>query len=308
MKKYGAYWHNYVFDMDPESIEETITERDIYSNNTRIHLNIFDNEHKNYLDTVLFIHGTAVYSRFYAEFLYHLYEKGYRIVAPDMVGHGLSAGERGHFTMKEYLRVVTDVIDFIQEHYEGKIVIMGSSLGGITSLYAIAKEDARLSGAICHNAALLNEKAYKKIVKVKGVLKLFKPLVPFFAKIAPKLKISVWTYLDPYELASSDKFLNTIDKFLEDPLLADKYTLTAIRTQMRSPLPKPLEDITSPVMIIDGEEDVLFSVNYMSEIYERLTCSKKRLEIIPKASHLILQEHINETLGRVTPFLEGIFS
>ncbi|MGV9197866.1 MAG: alpha/beta hydrolase, partial [Promethearchaeia archaeon] len=295
-----------VYDLDPHKIEGVISERDITSMETTIHMNILDDGEKNYQKTVLFIHGTAVYSRFYAEFLFRLYNQGYRIIAPDMIGHGLSGGERGHFTMKKYLQVISDVIDFIQEKYGGKIVIMGSSLGGITSLYAIAEEDNRLSGAICHNAALFSEEAYKKIINLKGIYKLFKPLVPFFAKIAPKFRVSVWTYLDPYDLGSSEKFLNTIDKFLEDPLLADKYTLTSLKTQMRAPLSKSIEDIQSPVMFINGEKDALFSVEYMTEIYNRLTCQNKRLEIIPDASHLILQEHIDKSLERVVSFLEEI--
>ena len=183
MKNYGTYWHYYVFDENPEKIENIITESDLLLNNQSIHVNIFENAFPQDQKNILFIHGTAVYSRFYAEFLYRLCKKGYRIIAPDMPGHGLSEGERGHFTMSSYLSVISGLIDHIQETYGNQIAIMGSSLGGITALYAITNEDNRLNGAICHNAAIFNEDAHKKIVNVKGILKIFKPIVPFWLKL-----------------------------------------------------------------------------------------------------------------------------
>ena len=69
---------------------------------------------------------------------------------------------------------------------------------------------------------------------------------------------------------------------------------------------KKIEDISTPVMIINGDEDVLFSVDYMTELYDRLTCADKRLEILEGASHLIFQENIEESLDRVVPWLNKV--
>ena len=59
-------------------------------------------------------------------------------------------------------------------------------------------------------------------------------------------------------------------------------------------------------MIIDGDEDVLFKVDYMTELYERLTCDNKSLEIIKGASHLIFQENIQDSLERIVPWLNKV--
>ncbi|MFX0022939.1 MAG: alpha/beta fold hydrolase [Candidatus Hermodarchaeota archaeon] len=300
---YNDYWFNYCFDIHPQEIKDLIKEEYITSQGLKIHVDIYDDIEKEFKGNIIFLHGTTVYSRFYAEFLYNLFKKGYRIIAPDMMGHGLSEGVRGHFTMAKFEKTVYDVNTFVIKKFGEKNFLMGSSLGGINTLYSVAF-DERFKGAICHNAAILNEKAYKKIIKLKGVLKLLIHLVPFTAKILPKLKLSTTLYLDFDKLAKTERLLERINLLLKDPIISLKYTFTALKTQMRDPLPKPIEEIQIPIMIINGTEDILFTVDYMREIYERLTCKNKSLEILDGSSHLIFQENINEVLSRIIPWLE----
>ena len=86
-------WYNYCLEMDPKVIEAAISEEYITSNDMKIHLDIYGKE-EDLKSTVIFIHGTAVYSRFYVEPMYSLYQKGYRVVALDLPGHGLSLEEQ----------------------------------------------------------------------------------------------------------------------------------------------------------------------------------------------------------------------
>lgn len=303
--EYNDYWFNYCFDLDPQEIKNHIKEAYISSQGLRIHLDIYDNKENSFKGTIIFLHGTSVYSRFYAEFLYHLFMRKYRVIAPDMMGHGLSEGIRGHFTMNQLVKIVRDVNSYVIENYGENNILMGSSLGGINTLYSVAF-DNRFKGAICHNAAIFNEKAYKKILKMNPVLSLVRPLVPLASKIAPRLKLSTRLYLDFNRLAKTEKVLESMNLLLKDPLLCLKYTFKALRTQMKDPLTKPIEQIQIPIMILNGDEDVLFSVDYMNEIYDRLTCQKKCFEILKGASHLIFQENIQDALNRIIPWLETL--
>ncbi|MFX1570186.1 MAG: alpha/beta fold hydrolase [Promethearchaeota archaeon] len=303
--EYNDYWFNYCFEIDPQEIKKLIKEEYIWSEGLKIHLDIYDDNEKSIKGTIIFLHGTSVYSRFYAEFLYNLFRKGYRVIAPDMVGHGLSEGVRGNFTMEQFEKTVYDVNSYVIENYSKKNILMGSSLGGINTLYSVAY-DNRFKGAICHNAAIFNEKAYKKIINLHGFLKLLIYLVPFVAKVIPKLKLSTTLYLDFDKLAKTEKVLEGINFLLKDPLISLKYTLRALRTQMRDPLPIPIEEIKVPTMIINGTEDDLFSIDYMTEIYDRLTCENKSLEILDGASHLIFQENIEEVLTRIITWLKNL--
>ncbi|TFG00950.1 MAG: alpha/beta hydrolase [Promethearchaeota archaeon] len=303
---YKDYWFNYVVDEEPEKIKELIHEEYISSQGIKIHLDIFDTKEKDLDKTIIFCHGTSVYSRFYAEWLYNLYKKRFRVVALDLPGHGLSGGKRGHFNMKLLSKAIYDVNTWVIENYGHRNAIMGSSLGGINALYSAAFDDDRLFGAVCHNAAIFNEKAYQKIIEMNLKLKLLLPFIPVAAKIAPKAQFSVFLYLDFYRLCKTERFSKRIPLLLDDEILADKYTTTAIRTQMKAPLAKPIEKIKTPVMIINGEKDVLFSKDYMEEIYNRLTCPNKKLEIIEDASHLIFQENISVCLEKIVPWLNNI--
>ncbi|MHA1147530.1 MAG: alpha/beta hydrolase [Promethearchaeota archaeon] len=302
--EYGDYWYNYVLDADPHKIEEIITETDIISEGKKIHLNIYDDGTPKD-KTMIFVHGTSVYSRFYAEFCFNLFKSGFRVVAPDLTGHGISEGVRGHFKMKNFCQNTYDVVSYVIENYGERVGIMGSSLGGITTFYSVAN-DPRLKAAICHNAAVFNEKAYKKIIKWSPILRMLLPFVPIAVKIAPKMRLSTLLYLDFKTLAKTESVLDKVDILLADPLLSLKYSTTAIRTQMKAPPARPIEDIETPIMIINGDEDVLFSVEYMEELYNRLTCPNKRLEIIKGASHLIFQENIEEALKRIVPWLNSV--
>lgn len=303
-KRHDDYWFHYIFEEDAQKIKESIIEKYIDSKETEIHLDIYG-DNFNTDKNIIFIHGTSVYSKFYAEFLYKLYKQGYRIFAPDLIGHGLSGGKRGHFTMQRFTEIIYDLTTYIIENYSQNIVIMGSSLGGITTLYCTAN-DPRLKGAVCHNAAIFNEEAYKRIINLQGILKILIRTIPTLVKIFPTLKLSVFIYLDFKELAKKDKVRESIDLLLEDPTFTKKYSLTAINTQLRAPLAKPIEKIDTPIMIINGDNDNLFTLKYMKEIYERLNCQDKNLAIIKNGSHLIFQEHIQEALDAILEWLKKI--
>ncbi|MHA1798556.1 MAG: alpha/beta hydrolase [Candidatus Helarchaeota archaeon] len=304
--QYSDYWFNYCLDIDPNVIKDCIKEEYIKTRNNKIHLDIYDKLTDQAKPTILFIHGTAVYSRFYAEFLYGLHEEGFRIIGMDLPGHGLSSGKRGHFSIEELVDAIYDVNSHVINTFDQNVIIMGSSLGGILTLYSVAN-DERYKAGVCVNAALLNESGHKEIVKVKGIFKILKPLVPVFSKIFPTLGISVWRYLEPMKLIHKKESMELVDTLLVDKLLSDKYSLKSLSSQMKAAPSRPIENIETPLMILNGSDDVLFSVEYMQRIFERLTSSKhKKFEIIPESSHMILLENREESIQRIISWLNEL--
>jgi len=302
------YWNNYCLELDPKIIKKVIKEKYIDTRNNRIHLDIYDEFTKKNKSTILFIHGTAVYSRFYAEFLYGLHEKGYQIIGPDLPGHGLSDGRRGHFSIEELVSAIYDINTHIIEHFNKNVILMGSSLGGILTLYSLANDD-RYKAGVCVNAALLNEKEYsKKHIKLSGIYKILKPVLPLFAKLFPRFGIDVWIYLNAKNLVKKPESLELIDILLNDELLTEKYTLKSLATQLKASPERPIEEIKTPIMILNGSNDVLFSVDYMKRLFGRLTNSKnKKIEIIPNSSHLVLLENREESIKLIVNWLSEIF-
>ncbi|MBN2151980.1 MAG: alpha/beta fold hydrolase [Candidatus Lokiarchaeota archaeon] len=305
-KAHSTYWHAYCPNMDPGKIQDVVEERWLVSAGTRIHLDVFGMAGENLPITVVFIPGTSVYSRFYASFLYGLYNRGFRVVCPDMPGHGLSGGPRGHFTIEQLVATVQDVVSWVLGEQGQRIVVMGSSLGGITAFYAAAA-DRRINATVCHNAAILSESAHKKIVKVSGIYKMMKPLVPALSRVFPRMRISVKAYLDPDALTGSADMRAMLDKLFVDPLFTENYTLTSLATQMKAKPAAPPESIETPVMLINGTDDVLFSVDYMREIHDRLARShKKALEIIEGGTHFVLHEHRDACIGRIETWIRKV--
>ncbi|UYP44580.1 2-succinyl-6-hydroxy-2,4-cyclohexadiene-1-carboxylate synthase [Candidatus Lokiarchaeum ossiferum] len=297
------YWYQYIRHEDPKKIEAALHEEFISTKHDKIHLDIFGHDlGNNSKGNVIMIHGTSVYSRFYAEFAYLLKSNGFRVFVPDLPGHGQSSGIRGHFTMKK----ITDSIEFITAHikerYPGKIAIMGSSLGGISSLYAVAA-NSKIDLAICHNAAIFNEGHHKEIIKIGAFLRLIVPLVPFFAKIFPKLKMSVFKYLPKKSLVSTEYGSKLFDNLIQDPLIASKYTLISLKTQIVEAPKCPPEEIQIPIMFINGENDKLFSVTFLKALFQRLPNQENEFQVIEGADHLIFQENTTEVVSRVIPFL-----
>ncbi|MCY3412756.1 MAG: alpha/beta fold hydrolase [Candidatus Heimdallarchaeota archaeon] len=301
-ESYNDYWKHYVRNIDYTEILENIEELYI-SGEAPIHIDIFQISEQ-YTSKIIFIHGTAVYSRFYAEFLHFLCKMGYQVIVPDMIGHGLSGGKKGHFTMNQILKVVYSVIDLCREKYHGKLFLMGSSLGGITSLYAAA--DKRIDGVIYHNAAIFNEGAHKEIVKVSGLLKFPVPFVPLASKVLPIFPISVLLYLPKHQLVSSIYGGKIFDLLLKDPLFCKYYTLKSLSTQMTESIPYELSDLSCPVLLINGENDRLFSIPYIQSIASRIR--NGNLKIIDNADHLIFHENIEESIEIITSFISSIDS
>ena len=299
----NSYWYHYIRQENPKLIEAEIHEEYINTEQSLIHLDIFGQDlGENCKGNVIMIHGTAIYSRFYAEFAYKLMQNGFRVFLPDLPGHGHSSGYRGHFTMQLITDTMDSITNYIKRNYSGKIAIMGSSLGGITSLYTAAS-NLEIDVAICHNAAVFNEGHHKEIVKTGPFLRLLIPFVPIFAKIFPKLKLSVFKYLPREMLVSSEYGYKLFDALIDDPLLADKYTLTSLKTQMTEPPKCPPEEITIPIMFINGENDRLFSVQFLKSLYQRLPNPLNIFHVIKDADHLIFQENSTETVSAVIPFL-----
>ncbi|MEX2726542.1 MAG: alpha/beta hydrolase [Candidatus Sigynarchaeum springense] len=304
--EHETYWHAYCHDMDPGELQEIVEERWLVSAGTRIHLDVYGKTAENRPITIVFIPGTSVYSKFYASFLYGLYKRGYRVICPDMPGHGLSGGPRGHFTMEQFTATIHDVVSRVMNEHGERVVVMGSSLGGITTFYAAAA-DPRIKAAVCHNAAILNEGAHERIVKVSGIYKVMKPLVPVLSRVIPRMRISVKAYLNPDTLTRSADMRAVLDKLFVDPLFVEKYTLVSLATQMKAKPAVPPETIETPLMLINGTDDVLFSVDYMREIYDRLVRSRgQALEFIEGGAHFILHEHRDACIGRFVAWIKKV--
>ncbi len=253
--------------------------------------------------TVVFIPGTSVYALCYIEFLHGLWEQGFNVVGFDPRGQGQSSGIRGDYTIMEHVADAGAAIEYSRDRFKGEVFVMGSSQGGIEAFYLAAKASPPADGYICHNIADLEDPDSVRLTRFgpKKERKQGRPLVRLLtrtamsamraqAKLLPRLKVPIAAYLD---LKSEPMrfFENAWNFILQDPLALTSITMRAAASLAGTPLPRPLEEIQGPMLVLHSSLDHIFPQDYILRLYEKLRCEKE-MKIYPDLHHLITIEHV----------------
>ncbi len=162
---------------------------------------------------VCLVHGIGEHGGRYGHVAEAFCKKGMAFWAPDMRGHGLSGGVKGHLPSAE--TIVSDIAQYLaqaRQRYPGiPMVLYGHSLGGIFVLYYGLKDSSGVIGVISTSPGLRNalEKQPLKVAAAKILGFLF-----------PRLAIS--SGLDSKAISRNRQEVST---YLADPLVHDKMTL-----------------------------------------------------------------------------------
>jgi pimeloyl-ACP methyl ester carboxylesterase len=259
--------------------------KDVYitSNALKIHLLIFESPSPD-SPVIVFIHATGFYAQYYSDLLSLLNQRGFTVIGMDLQGHGKSEGRRGDFTIKEVVQNVRDVVTFAIQNYSGNVGIFGASQGGIITFYVLGV-DTRIKSAVCQGAAVLSERQADCILPRRG--KILKRLVLVFGRFTKRLRLTLWSYIDRHTFYVEEKRLKELGN---DPFFVRTYTFRSLHSLATSSPPSKIEDIKTPVMFIQPENDGIFPLPYIRSLYDKLACFKK-LEVIPGEKHMFLVEH-----------------
>jgi alpha-beta hydrolase superfamily lysophospholipase len=100
--------------------------------------------------TVVFQPGSGAHARLYFLLCGLLARRGYHVLAVDRPGHGLSEGARGDCTIEEAIAVAGSALQFARDRFRLPVVLMGSSLGGLLTIFALL-EGLEPDLAVAHN-------------------------------------------------------------------------------------------------------------------------------------------------------------
>ncbi len=124
----------------------------------RIHARIWEPEGGDCCGVVVLVHGIGEHTGRYFHVAEAFTGKGLVFFAPDMRGHGLSEGKRGHLPAEE--TILSDIDGYMEnarERYSGlPVFLYGHSLGGILVLYYGLMRREGLTGVICTSPGLRN--------------------------------------------------------------------------------------------------------------------------------------------------------
>ena len=276
----------------------------ILSDGLKLHLDVY--EYDKEAPTVVFIPGTAIYAMCYAEMLYKLGQSGYNVVGLDPRGHGQSEGVRGDYTVSELMNDIESTIDYAIGRFNKKVSLMGSSQGGILSLYMAAR-DERLDTVICQNFADLTGDETTQLTRHPRLFKYLRMLIGGRAgELIQNAMIPMSAYIDMDSIPV--KYFGSIRQFIEnDPLAVKNISVRALQSLGHTALDKPINLITVPVMVFQGDNDSIFPVKYTKDIYDKIACKKKMI-VYPNMSHALMSENVDDILPDIIAWLQDIYS
>jgi len=290
--------------MNVPHIIEAFKQDYTYSDNLKISLDILETDFN--APTVVFIPGAAVYALCYAEIMTKLGEAGYNVIGFDPRGHGKSEGRRGDYIFEELVRDTQAVITYAIENYSGEVSIMGAKQGGIVALHVAAADD-RIQSAICYNLADMSDPLSKQLqLFPRKSTRLVSPILFGLSDIFPNLSLRVSRYAK-FSNRKVRHFGNAQEFVKQDPLVLKKIKIKALKSFAHARLAREIDEISTPVFVLQPEQDEIFPIEYTQKIFDKLKC-KKRLEIFEGLNDMMMIENANELSPSIVSWLSDIHS
>jgi len=257
-----------------------------------------DDFRMNYVDqgqgmTVLLIHGFPLDRTIWEPQAQALTGK-YRVVMPDLRGHGLSQATPPPYSMDTY---VADLIALLDHLDIRRVVVGGLSMGGYVTLAFYRKHPDRVSGLILANTkagpdtpegktgrddmAELARREGAKAVAEKLLPRLFAPMT--------------------YE--NNKSLVDQVRRMMEaTPVEGIVGALNAMRDRPDS---TPwLSQVRVPSLVVAGQEDTLIPVAESQKMAEQIPGA--RLAVVPGAGHLSSLEQPEAVTRALREFLESL--
>ena len=200
----------------------------------------------------------------------------YRVIAPDLRGHGETAAPDGIYTMDAMADDVIELLDALQLHEP--VVLGGLSMGGYVALSAVTRYPARFRGLMLFDtratadspeAAKGREELAKRVEESGSVTAVVEGLVPKLFSAITRQK-------------HADRMMPIV-KTMESTVpraVAGALRGMAVRPDRTS----ALAGISIPTLVIVGEDDVVTPPSDARQLASGIP--NAALRVIPDAGHL----------------------
>ena len=214
---------------------------------------------------ILLLHGITAYSGPYGLITKPLTELGFNIYGLDLRGHGLSDGNRGDYPSKErFIKDLCESIQFVKQMHP-KVVLLGHSLGVLSSSIAINNCLENIDGVVLLSGARTTRPdAYPPMStgqKLKIVFSsIFRPSKPVFHYYR-------------------DGMIG-----LDNPLFTFHYTYRFMKIALIRDFTYPNLG-SMPVFVGVGDSDELFSVEDCQALYDEVPSTNKMFHVVVGGKH-----------------------
>jgi alpha-beta hydrolase superfamily lysophospholipase len=239
--------------------------------------------------TVVFQPGSGAHGRFYFLLGGLLARHGYDVLAVDRPGHGLSDGPRGDCTVEESLDVAAAVITLARERLGRPVVLMGSSLGGLLTVFGLLK-GLRPDLAIAHNF-LYPGKLLSMRWRARWIARWRRQPYPL-----PEL-------VHGFERLSADPAVRDYLRRRDDPGAAWALSARSVASLFAFSAPAPVA--VPETLVLSGDRDRAIPA-WATRLFAWWSgLPRYQLAIVPGAGHLLFHDHLDQTLPLVAAWLDA---
>lgn len=283
MRMHQAYWQNYFDEAIVARSSALRQEMTIPSTGVNIHMDIYEQPDKS-APVLILNHGAGGYSRIFLEPLLALYERGYTMIAPNQRGQGYSDGDRGDFTVDQFVQNIVDVTQWAQARYSGALFLLGGSVGS-GLVYNAAAQGAPADAIICHNLYdfgsihdTIAMSRFASLRHIPGYPALMSAIIRSFAAWLPQVRLPFHA-LAKFKAMVDGRDPRFYNLWKRDPLPIRSVSLRYIRSTFTTPARIAFEANTRSILVINPVRDTMVSPMVTKRNYERLGGPKQYVEI-----------------------------
>ena len=218
----------------------------------------------------------------------------YRVILPDLRGHGESGVGEGPATMEKHAADIARVMD---DANVGRAPLVGVSIGGYVLFEFWRKYRGRVAAlGLCNTKAPADgpEARAGRLQAANDVLE--RGTEPFFESMIPKLMGKTTREMRP-DLV--DGALRMMRKMSPENVAQVQRGMAARPDSIET-----LKTINVPTLLITGDEDVMTGVNEAELMRQHIAGSQ--LRVIPKAGHYSPWEQPQDAAKLLRQFLDGL--
>ena len=229
---------------------------------------------------LLVVHGLGEHCGRYMNLVNYFVPQGYAVYGFDHQGHGKSGGDR---LMVKTFDDLTSALSIFHKmvtdwHRDNPLFLLGHSMGGLIASYYLLEHQSAFKGAVMSGPLVKLGDDFSRFTIIMG------RILSRFAPGAGVMK------LDPSGI-SRDR--EVVLNYTSDPLVFHGKTPARLASEglrLISLLEQAADQITLPIIIVQGGDDRLICPEGAQMFYDKIGSEDKTLKIYPGLYHEVFNE------------------